>query len=138
MVHSKIAGIGKYLPERIVTNKDLLQYMDTSDEWIRERTGIEERRYAHRTEETTTTMAVEAAKVAIERAGITPQDIDFIIFATLSPDYYFPGCGVLNPESGLLFPGLRRAGATRHEDERSWRPGHPQPVQRFCLWIECG
>ena len=95
MVHSKIAGIGKYLPERIVTNKDLLKYMDTTDEWIRERTGIEERRYAQRTGETTTTMAVEAAKVAIERAGITPQDIDFIIFATLSPDYNFPGCGVL-------------------------------------------
>ena len=80
MIHSKIAGIGKYLPERIVTNKDLLKYMDTTDEWIRERTGIEERRYAQRTGETTTTMAVEAAKVAIERAGITPQDIDFIIF----------------------------------------------------------
>ena len=95
MFHSKIAGIGKYLPERIVTNNDLLQYMDTTDEWIRERTGIEERRYAQRTGETTTTMAVEAAKVAIERAGITPQDIDFIIFATLSPDYNFPGCGVL-------------------------------------------
>ena len=95
MIHSKIAGIGKYLPERIVTNKDLLKYMDTPDEWIRERTGIEERRYAQRTGETTTTMAVEAAKVAIERAGITPQDIDFIIFATLSPDYNFPGCGVL-------------------------------------------
>lgn len=95
MIRSKIAGIGKYLPGNTVTNNDLLQHMDTSDAWIRERTGIEERRYAHRTEETTTTMAVEAAKVAIERAGITPQDIDFIIFATLSPDYYFPGCGVL-------------------------------------------
>jgi 3-oxoacyl-[acyl-carrier-protein] synthase-3 len=69
--------------------------MDTSDEWIQERTGIKERRYAHRTDETTTTMAVEASKVAIERAGITANDIDFIIFATLSPDYYFPGCGVL-------------------------------------------
>ena len=54
-----------------------------------------ERRYAHRTEETTTTMGVEAAKIAIERAGISPQDVDFIVFATLSPDYYFPGCGVL-------------------------------------------
>lgn len=95
MPRTKIAGIGKYLPERIVTNNDLLQYMDTSDAWIQERTGIKERRYAHRTEETTTTMAVEAAKVAIERAGITAKDIDFIIFATLSPDYYFPGCGVL-------------------------------------------
>jgi 3-oxoacyl-[acyl-carrier-protein] synthase III len=69
--------------------------MDTSDEWIQERTGIKERRYAHRTNETTTTMGVEAATIAIERAGIAPQDIDFIIFATLCPDYYFPGCGVL-------------------------------------------
>ena len=84
-----------YLPERVMTNQDLMKYMDTSDEWIQERTGIKERRYAHRTNETTTTMGVEAAKIAIERAGITPQDIDFIVFATLSPDYYFPGCGVL-------------------------------------------
>ena len=95
MQKSKVAGIGKYLPANVVTNNDLLKYMDTSDEWIQERTGIKERRYAHRTDETTTTMGVEAAKIAIERAGITPQDIDFIIFATLSPDYYFPGCGVL-------------------------------------------
>lgn len=95
MHQSKIAGIGMYVPANVVTNNDLLKYMDTSDEWIQERTGIKERRYAHRTEETTTTMGVEAAKIAIERAGLTPQDIDFIIFATLSPDYYFPGCGVL-------------------------------------------
>ena len=95
MHRSKIAGIGMYVPANVVTNKDLLKYMDTSDEWIQERTGIKERRYAHRTDETTTTMGVEAAKIAIERAGITPQDIDFIIFATLCPDYYFPGCGVL-------------------------------------------
>ena len=84
-----------YVPQNVVSNNDLLKYMDTSDEWIQERTGIKERRYASRTGETTTTMGVEAAKIAIERAGITPQDIDFIIFATLSPDYYFPGCGVL-------------------------------------------
>ena len=69
--------------------------MDTSDEWIQERTGIKERRFADRTKETTATMGVEAAKMAIERAGITAADIDFIVFATLSPDYYFPGCGVL-------------------------------------------
>ncbi|KAF0239939.1 MAG: 3-oxoacyl-acyl-carrier-protein synthase III [Chitinophagaceae bacterium] len=92
---SKIAGIGKYVPANIVTNNDLTKYMETNDEWIQERTGIQERRYAHRTEETTTTMAVEAAKIAIERAGTTAEEIDFIIFATLSPDYYFPGCGVL-------------------------------------------
>lgn len=95
MPRSKIAGIGKYVPQNVVTNQDLMKYMDTTDEWIQERTGIKERHYAHRTEETTTTMAVEAAKIAIERAGITAQDIDFIVFATLSPDYYFPGCGVL-------------------------------------------
>ncbi|NII24667.1 ketoacyl-ACP synthase III [Pseudoflavitalea sp. X16] len=95
MIRSRIAGIGLYVPEQVVTNQDLTKYMETSDEWIQERTGIKERRYAHRTQETTTTMGVEAAKIAIERAGITPQDIDFIVFATLSPDYYFPGCGVL-------------------------------------------
>ncbi len=95
MPQTKIAGVGYYVPKNIVTNKDLLQYMDTSDEWIQERSGIKERRYADRTGETTTTMGVEAATIAIERAGITAQDIDFIIFATLSPDYYFPGCGVL-------------------------------------------
>ena len=95
MPTSKIAVIGLYVPENKVTNEDLKQFMDTSDEWIQERTGIRERRYAHRTKETTTTMAVEASRIAIERAGITAQDIDFIVFATLSPDYYFPGCGVL-------------------------------------------
>jgi|SRR5690606_24090049 3-oxoacyl-[acyl-carrier-protein] synthase-3 len=95
MKKTKIAGVGMYVPSKVVTNHDLTKYMDTSDEWITERTGIKERRYAHRTEETTTTMAVEASRQAIERAGVTPNDIDFIIFATLSPDYYFPGCGVL-------------------------------------------
>jgi 3-oxoacyl-[acyl-carrier-protein] synthase-3 len=95
MFKSKIAGIGKYIPANTMTNEDLKKYMDTSDEWIQERTGIQERHYAHRTEETTTTMGVEAAKIAIERAGTTAKEIDFIIFATLSPDYYFPGCGVL-------------------------------------------
>lgn len=95
MQRSKIAGIGYYVPQNVYTNEDLKKYMDTSDEWIQERTGIKERRYASRLGETTTTMGVEAAKIAIERAGITAQDIDFIVFATLSPDYYFPGCGVL-------------------------------------------
>lgn len=95
MFQTKIAGIGMYVPENVVTNAELAQLMDTSDEWIQERTGIKERRYAHRTEETTTTMGVKAAEIALQRAGITAQDVDFIIFATLSPDYYFPGCGVL-------------------------------------------
>ena len=95
MPRSIIAGIGMYVPENVFTNNDLTRYMDTSDEWIQERTGIRERRFANRTGETTTTMGVEAARMAMERAGVTPADIDFIVFATLSPDYYFPGCGVL-------------------------------------------
>jgi 3-oxoacyl-[acyl-carrier-protein] synthase-3 len=95
MMRSRIAGIGMYVPENVLTNNDLTKYMDTSDAWIQERTGIKQRRFAKRTGETTATMGVEAAKIAIERAGTTAQDIDFIVFATLSPDYYFPGCGVL-------------------------------------------
>ena len=95
MLKTKIAGIGRYVPSNVVTNDDLARHMDTSDQWIQERTGIKERRYATRFEETTTTMGVKAAEIAMERAGVTPKDIDFIIFATLSPDYYFPGCGVL-------------------------------------------
>ncbi len=94
-MRSKIAGIGYYVPSRIVKNDDLAQVMDTSDEWIQERTGIKERRYGQKHRETTTTMAAEATKIACERAGIGTEDIDFIVFATLSPDYYFPGCGVL-------------------------------------------
>ena len=95
MFQSKIAGIGYYVPKNIYTNNDLTRFMDTTDEWIQERTGIKERRYADRMGETTTTMAIEASKIAIERAGVTAQDVDFIVFATLSPDYYFPGCAVL-------------------------------------------
>jgi len=95
MKHSKIAGIGHYIPERVVTNDDLTKVMDTTDEWIQERTGIRERRYGKKHEETTSSMGAAATRIACERAGIQPEDIDFIIFATLSPDYYFPGCGVL-------------------------------------------
>ena len=95
MLSSKIAGVGFYVPKNIFSNNDLKKYMDTTDEWIQERTGIKERRYADRLGETTTTMGVEAAKIAIARAGITEKEIDFVLFATLTPDYYFPGCAVL-------------------------------------------
>lgn len=95
MLRSKIAGIGMYVPEKIVTNDDLSHVMETSDEWVQERTGIKQRRYAEKHKETTTTMGARASEIAIERAGIAKEDIDFIVFATLSPDYYFPGCGVL-------------------------------------------
>ncbi|MEZ4886455.1 MAG: beta-ketoacyl-ACP synthase III [Chitinophagales bacterium] len=105
MLRSKIAGIGYYVPERVVTNDDLAKVMDTSDEWIQERTGIKERRYGVRFEESTSTMGTKAARTAIERAGLEPKDIDFIVFATLSPDYYFPGSGVLLQRQ-LGIPGI--------------------------------
>ncbi|TXE12073.1 ketoacyl-ACP synthase III [Seonamhaeicola algicola] len=95
MYNSKIIGLGKYVPDNVVTNDDLSKMMDTNDAWIQERTGIKERRWVKKgSGDTTATMGVKAAKVAIERAGIDKDDIDFIIFATLSPDMYFPGPGV--------------------------------------------
>jgi len=95
MYNSKIIGLGKYVPDNIVTNDDLSELMDTNDAWIQERTGIKERRWVKKgSGDTTATMGVKAAKVAIERAKIDKDDIDFIIFATLSPDMYFPGPGV--------------------------------------------
>ena len=102
MYHSKINGLGFYVPDNIVTNSDLSKMMDTSDEWIQERTGIKERRHIKKGEDTTTSMGVKAAKIAIERSGLTNDEIDFIVFATISPDYYFPGPGVaLQKELGL-------------------------------------
>jgi 3-oxoacyl-[acyl-carrier-protein] synthase III len=94
MLQAKIVGAGHYLPEKVVTNHDLTKLMDTSDEWIRERSGIEERRFATFGIDTVANMGTKAAKIALERAGLQPNDVDFIIFATLSPDYYFPGPGV--------------------------------------------
>jgi len=103
MYHSKIAGLGYFVPEHIVTNDDLSKIIDTNDEWIQERTGILERRHVKKgSGETTTTMGLKAAKIAIERSGVAKDDIDFIVFATISPDYYFPGPGVmLQKELGL-------------------------------------
>lgn len=96
MYNSKITGLGYYVPENVVTNDDLSKIMDTDDAWIQERTGIKERRHVEKDgSDTTTSMGVKAAKIAIERAGIDKDEIDFIVFATLSPDYYFPGPGVL-------------------------------------------
>lgn len=95
MYSTRIAGIGHYVPERVVTNKELESMMETSDEWIRERTGIKERRWIDpETDDMPSTMGTKAARIAIENAGLQPEDINFIVFATLSPDYYFPGPGV--------------------------------------------
>ena len=107
MYHSKITGLGYYVPENIVTNDDLSKIIDTNDEWIQERTGIKERRHVIKgSGETTTTMGVKAAQIAIERSGVSKEEIDFIVFATISPDYYFPGPGVmLQKELGLRTVG---------------------------------
>ena len=95
MYNSRIVGMGHYVPDNIVTNDDLSQLMDTSDEWIQERTGIKQRRWALKGDGNTTfSMGLKAAEQAIKNADIDRQDIDFIVFATLSPDYYFPGPGL--------------------------------------------
>lgn len=91
-MNAGILGVGKYTPERILTNFDLEKMMDTSDEWIKTRTGIEERRIA-RDDEYTHDMAYEAAKNAIENAGLTPEDIDLIIVATVTQEANFPSVG---------------------------------------------
>jgi 3-oxoacyl-[acyl-carrier-protein] synthase-3 len=95
MYSSRIAGMGKFVPENVVTNDDLSHVMDTNDAWIQERTGIKERRHIKDGDgNTTASMGVKAAEMALERAKISKDDVDLIVFATLSPDYYFPGCGV--------------------------------------------
>ena len=96
MYKSKITGMGMYVPENEITNRDLTALMVTSHEWILERTGIESRRHIKKGDgNTTATMGVKASRIAIERSGIDKNDIDLILFATLSPDYYFPGSGVI-------------------------------------------
>ena len=95
MYNSKISGLGAYVPEHVVSNNDLSKLMDTNDQWIQERTGIKERRHIKKGDgNTTATMGAKAASIALERANITPKEVDMVVFATLSPDYYFPGCGV--------------------------------------------
>ncbi len=92
MTRARILGVGRYLPERRVTNFDLAKMFETSDEWIQQRTGIVERRFA---EEGVycSDLALEASQAALKSAGMKAEDIDFIIFATLSPDHHFPGTG---------------------------------------------
>jgi 3-oxoacyl-[acyl-carrier-protein] synthase-3 len=94
MKRAVIRGTGRYLPPRVVTNDDLTQWMDTSDEWIKQRTGIEKRHWIEEEGGTgASDLGLEASKIALDKAGWTPEDIDLIIFATLSPDVFFPGSG---------------------------------------------
>jgi len=95
MQNSKIVGLGHHVPETVITNDYLSSIMETSNEWIVERTGINERRYIDPTKDTVANMAAKASRIALKRANLTEKDIDFIVFATITPDYFFPGSGVL-------------------------------------------
>jgi len=94
LIYSRIAGTGSYLPEKVITNHDLEKLVDTTDEWIRTRTGIE-RRHVAAEGETTVDLAEHAARRALDAAGIAPTDVDFIAFGTTTPDLIFPNCGTL-------------------------------------------
>ncbi|MDH3491140.1 MAG: ketoacyl-ACP synthase III [Gammaproteobacteria bacterium] len=94
MTYSRIVGTGRYLPERIMTNFDLEKIVDTTDEWIRTRTGVE-RRHVVAEDQTTSDMCVEAAKIAIEDAGVDVSEIDLVITGTTSPDLIFPNISTL-------------------------------------------
>ena len=94
MIYSRIEGTGSYLPEKVLTNFDLEKLVDTTDEWIRSRTGIE-RRHIAAENETTVDMAEQAARAALHSAGVAPEEIDLIAFGTTTPDVVFPNCGVL-------------------------------------------
>lgn len=93
--HAQIAGVGHYVPDRVVKNADLEELMSTSDAWIQERTGIQERRWFEEGKDTTAGMGAEASRRALAMAGIQADEVQLIVFATLSPDYFFPGSGVL-------------------------------------------
>jgi 3-oxoacyl-[acyl-carrier-protein] synthase-3 len=95
MPYSRIVGLGHYLPDTVITNQYLSSIIDTSNDWIVERTGIEERRWINPAQDTVANMAAKATRMALNRANLTEKDIDFIVFATITPDYFFPGSGVL-------------------------------------------
>jgi 3-oxoacyl-[acyl-carrier-protein] synthase-3 len=94
LIYSRVAGTGSYLPKKIITNHDLEKMVDTTDEWIRTRTGIE-RRHVAAEGETTVDLAEHAARRALEAAGVAPAEVDFIAFGTTTPDLVFPNCGTL-------------------------------------------
>ncbi len=94
MTYTRITGTGRYLPEKILTNFDLEKMVDTSDEWIRTRTGVE-RRHCVAPDQTTSDMCVEAARAAMDSAGVGPKDIDMVAIGTTSPDLVFPNISTL-------------------------------------------
>ena len=102
---TRILGVGSFVPDRVVTNDDMTQWMDTTDEWIRTRSGIEERHWVEPDNTTTSDLGLEAANKALAASGVTAADLDMILFATLSPDHEFPGTACFLQEK-LGCPGI--------------------------------
>lgn len=131
MTKTAILGMGHYVPTKVVTNDDLAKMFDTSDEWIQQRTGIKERRFIEENGIGPSDLAVPAVKMACENAGIEVSEIDAIIFATLSPDFTFPGSGCfLQAKLGL--PGVPAL------DIRNQCSGFLYGMQIADAWIKCG
>src|SRR5690606_2763812 len=105
MLRTEFISTGFHVPERVLTNDELRQWWDTSDEWIRERSGIEQRHWVEPGREAGSDLALKATHIALERAGMEAQELDCIIYATLSPDYFFPGSGVYL-QAKLGIPGV--------------------------------
>ena len=131
MTKTAFLGLGHYVPSRVVTNDDLAQMFDTSDEWIRQRSGIEERRYVEHEGIGASDLAVPAVEMACKNANMTVNDIDAIIFATLSPDHVFPGTGVFLQHK-LDIPGVAVL------DIRNQCSGFLYGLQIADAWIRCG
>lgn len=131
MPKSIILGVGSHVPSRVVTNDELASMMDTSDEWIRQRTGIEERRYIEHTDIGASDLALHASRAALEHAGLEADKVDAIIFATLSPDYTFPGSGCLLQRSLCIGP-------VPALDVRNQCSGFLYGLSVADAWIRCG
>lgn len=127
---AKIIGTGSYLPERVLTNGDLEQMVETTDEWIVSRTGMKERRMAS-PQEYSSTMGSEAARAAIADAGLSPDQIDFIVVATLTPDYIFPSTACLIQDQ----IGAKSAGAV---DIQAACTGYLYALSIAKAWAESG
>jgi 3-oxoacyl-[acyl-carrier-protein] synthase III len=131
VTRSAILGVGHYVPSKVVTNDDLAKMFDTNDEWIRQRTGIAERRFIEEDGIGASDLAIPAVKMACQNAGIETSDLDAIIFATLSPDYTFPGSGVLVGDK-LGLPGVPAL------DIRNQCSGFLYGLQVADAWVRCG
>lgn len=130
MIRSRIISTGRYVPDNAVSNQDLMKMVPTTDEWIRERTGIEQRYFVNK-EIGASDLGYEAAKIALARAGLQAKDIDFIVFATLSPDYMFPG-------SGCLLQNLLGAPGIGALDVRTQCTGFVYGLAIADAFIRCG